>query len=113
MKAAGAAIFDSASETWRIGPRISFPRAGFAAASNADRIVVAGGESIYSATALIPQVESIAVGADQWQLLPSLPEPVHGMGAAFIGKKLYVLGGSRQAGIARNFGDVQVLEFQE
>jgi N-acetylneuraminic acid mutarotase len=107
------AIFDPSSETWRIGPSSAFPRAGFAAASNADRIVIAGGELIFGGTALVATVEAIAVGANQFERLPNLPRPVHGMSAAFVGKKLYVLGGSRQAGVARNFGDVQVLEFEQ
>ena len=104
-------IFDPASETWRAGPPLGQRRSGFAAAANGTTLFVAGGERLDFPNQVVASVEAIAAGDTTWSPLQSLPFAVHGMGGALHGNALYVIGGSRQAATALNFGDVQVYRF--
>lgn len=100
-------IFDPASETWRAGPSLQFPRGGFSAAASDSALIVAGGEVVVSGLFVRHEVEAIAAGADTWVRLPDLPIAVHGVGGAISGNAFYALGGSTLAGGVRNGGDVQ------
>lgn len=105
-------IFDPASETWRAGPLLATPRAGFAAASSGTLLVVAGGELITeNPWRTISSVEAIAAGQGQWSALPTMPMPVHGVPGVMHGNAFYALGGSTQAGAATNPGAVQALRW--
>ncbi len=105
---ARVSIYDPASETWRAGPAMRSTRGGFAAAANASHLIVAGGEWLGNPRRVLNNVEAIAAGEDAWTILPPLPYSMHGFTAAIHGNALYALGGSRQPGIARNEGQVQV-----
>jgi N-acetylneuraminic acid mutarotase len=104
------AIFDPASETWRVGPSMRAARGGFAAATDGTRLFVAGGEVIFSSATLsvVNRVDAIALGQSQWSVLPNLPVSVHGVGGAVLGNAFYLLGGSTLAGGIRNNGEVQI-----
>lgn len=103
------AIYDPASETWRNGPSLRQPRAGFAAATDGRVMLVAGGEQLVAQpTRVLRSVEAIAAGQDQWTGLADLPVAVHGMGAAIHGSAFHVLGGSRLAGGVSNEGTLQI-----
>lgn len=107
---AAVAIFDPASETWRVGPSMRVARGGFAAASDGTRLFVAGGEVIFSGAvlSLVNRADAIALGQNQWSILPNLPVAIHGMGGTVLDHAFYVLGGSTQAGGIRNAGEVQI-----
>jgi hypothetical protein len=102
-------IFDPASETWRVGPPMSGRRSGFAAAASGTTLFVAGGELLPST--VIRTAEAIAAGDAGWTALPAMPIAVHGVGSAIHGSAFYVVGGSRVAGTAVNFGDLQIYRF--
>jgi hypothetical protein len=105
---ARVSIYDPASETWRVGPTLLTARAGFAAAATPTAIIVGGGERLVSPQGVLGSLESIAAGQDEWTRLPAMPFAVHGVGGAIHGNAFYLLGGSRQAGLAINDGRVQV-----
>jgi N-acetylneuraminic acid mutarotase len=104
---ARVSIFDPASETWREGPSLQFPRGGFAAAASDSVLIVAGGEVVVSGLSVRNEVEAIVAGANSWTRLPDLPVAVHGVGGVISGNAFYALGGSTLAGGVRNGGDVQ------
>lgn len=108
---ATVSIFDPASETWRAGPSMLNRRSGFAAAASPTTLFVAGGERLGTPFVVLNSAEAIAAGDNQWTMLPSLPIATHGVGGAVYGNAFYALGGSRIAGAASNFGDVQIYRF--
>jgi N-acetylneuraminic acid mutarotase len=93
------AIFDPVSERWRAGPSIAAPRGGFAAAAVGDRIVIGGGEVIFSGVYIEPTVEIYNAGAVGWQYGPDLPVPVHGVAAGAVDGRIVLVSGSTQAGL--------------
>lgn len=104
-------IFDPASETWRPGPSMLDRRSGFAAVASPTTLFVAGGERVNPPFIVVSSAEAISAGDNQWTALPPLPVAVHGVGGAVFGNAFLALGGSRIAGIASNFGDVQIYRF--
>jgi hypothetical protein len=102
------AIFDPASETWRAGPALNTPRAGFAAAASDTLLMIAGGEVLSNPPRVVAAVEAIAAGEDAWTRLPQLPTPVHGVGGAIHGNAFFALGGSTVASTDRSPGITQV-----
>lgn len=102
------AIYDPASDGWRQGPPMLFPRGGFAAAADSERIIVAGGEIIFSGSRTLDRAETISAGEAQWVNLPSMSVPVHGVGGFIHNRRFHALGGSLSAGTANNDGTVQV-----
>lgn len=104
-------IFDPASETWRPGPSMLDRRSGFAAVASPTTLFVAGGERVTPPFVVLSSAEAISAGDDRWTALPPLPVAVHGVGGAVYGNAFFALGGSRVAGIASNFGDVQIYRF--
>lgn len=101
-------VFDPASETWREGPALQFPRGGFAAATTATQIIVSGGEMIINGNFARNETEAIAAGENVWSMLPPLPMAMHGLGGVTNGNAFYALGGSTLAGGIRNRGEVQI-----
>ncbi|HEX5635083.1 MAG TPA: hypothetical protein VFX50_17690, partial [Gemmatimonadales bacterium] len=105
-------IYDPASETWRLGPNLGLARAGFAAASTRELLIVAGGELLCCQPwRVLPSVEAIAAGENQWRALPDLPTPLHGFGGIIHGNAFYTVGGTVVAGAVTNAGIVQVLRW--
>jgi len=105
-------IYDPASESWRLGPNLMTARAGFAAAATSELLIVAGGELLCCQPwRVLPTVEAIAAGGDQWRALPDLPTPLHGFGGIIFGNAFYTVGGTVVAGGVSNAGIVQVLRW--
>lgn len=103
------AIFDPVSRQWRQGPTMREPRAGFAAAAEGGRLLVAGGELVFAERRTLASVELYNAGASSWELGPPLPQALHGVPAAFVDGRFHVLGGSTRAGVADNDARVWVL----
>jgi hypothetical protein len=101
-------IYDPASETWRAGPPLANARGGFGVVATPTAILLTGGERLPTPQRVLASMESIAAGQDTWTALSPMAFPVHGVGAVLRGNAFYVLGGSRQAGLATNEGRVQV-----
>jgi hypothetical protein len=105
-------IWDPASETWRSGPQLLARRAGFAAAATATTIFLTGGELLDTTPRVVlNNAEAISAGDASWTALPPIPNAVHGVGGAIHGNAFYAIGGSRSAGTAVNFGEMQVYRF--
>jgi hypothetical protein len=97
--------YDPAADTWTAGPDMRTARAGHAAAVVGDLIYVLGGETILSAQeTVVETVEIYDPAANRWIGSFDLPTGLHGVGAAGIEGRLYVLGGSTQAGVVANPG---------
>ncbi len=101
-------IWNPVTETWREGPTMSDVRSGFAARVVQGQIMVAGGELIDSAVAIVPSLEIFAPGADDWVKGPNLAVAVHGVSGASAGGTLVLLGGSAQPGSVNSNGAVQI-----
>jgi N-acetylneuraminic acid mutarotase len=105
---ASVEIYTPATDTWRNGPPMQVPRAGFAAAVVDGHIVVAGGEVVSNGTETLASVEMLTPGSAGWQMGPSLPVPIHGVGGDAFDHRMLLLGGSIRAGAIENEGQVQI-----
>jgi len=105
-------IFDPVSETWRDGPALNQARAGFAAAVIGDRIIVAGGELIFTGAEANPTLDSVEIydpAQGVWQVGPPLLYPMHGFNGAVDGRGRFITtGGSSVAGTIVHEGHVQI-----
>jgi len=93
------AIYDPVAQRWRAGPALISARGGFAAAVVGDRMVVGGGEVIYSGVYVERSVEIYNVGALAWQAGPELPVPVHGVAGGAVDGRFLLVSGSTEAGL--------------
>ncbi len=105
---ASVEIYTPVTDTWRNGPPMQVPRAGFAAAVVDEHIIVAGGEVIFTGTDTLDSVEILASGSTTWQMGPALGVPIHGVGGAAFDRRFLLLGGSIRAGAIENEGQVQI-----
>ncbi len=86
---------------WRTRSPMPTARGGVACGVVGERIIVVGGEgNPANAAGLFANVEAYAPASDTWEILPPMPTPRHGMGAAGAGGRLYVPGGGRREGFA-------------
>lgn len=92
------AIFDPVTERWRAGPSLATARGGFAAAVAGDRIVIGGGEVLFSGVYVVPSVEIYSAGGAGWQYGPDLPVPVHGVAAGALDGRFILVSGATVAG---------------
>ncbi|MCC7358360.1 MAG: hypothetical protein IT317_02725 [Anaerolineales bacterium] len=102
-------IYDPASDTWRVGPDMRFPRAGFAAAVAGDRLYVAGGEllSVFPEQ-VVTTVAMFDFAANRWVETFDLSDGhgLYGVSGAGVGEVFYLVGGSRQPGVVDPQGTV-------
>ena len=105
---ASVEIYTPATKTWRNGPPMQVPRAGFAAAVVDGHIMVAGGEVVFNGTETLDSVEMLGPDSVSWQMGPALPVPIHGVGGAAFDHRMLLLGGSIRAGAIENEGQVQI-----
>jgi hypothetical protein len=110
---AAVEILDLTDRTWREGPMLIVPRAGFAAAADGGRIVVAGGEVIMTGRDTLGSIEVLLPGAEAWSLGPPIPFPVHGVGGAIVDSRFFLMGGSDREGAIANAGRVQILDLTQ
>lgn len=106
-------IFDPISETWRDGPALNQARAGFAAGVIGQRIIVAGGELIFTGSPgqnnTLDSVEIYDPVQDAWQVAPPLPNRMHGFNGAVDERGRFItIGGSSVAGTIVHQGHVQI-----
>ena len=105
-------IFDPLSETWRDGPPLNQARAGFAAGVIGDRIIVAGGELIFSGASANNTLDSVEIydpAQGVWQIAPSLLYRMHGFNGAVDARGRFItIGGSSVAGTIVHQGHVQI-----
>ena len=105
-------IWDPASETWRPGPLLNTPRAGFAAAATSTTLFVAGGENLTTDPwSVVGSAEAIAAGEERWTRMAAPPLAVHGVPGVVHGNSFVILGGSTAAGVAANTPRTQILRW--
>jgi hypothetical protein len=63
-------------------------------------IYVFGGETFGGEQKTFEEAERFNVASNVWEALPPMPTPRHGLGAAAIGDKIYVVSGGPQPGLA-------------
>ena len=93
------AIYDPVAQRWRRGPALITARGGFAAAVVGDRMVVGGGEVIFSGIYVERSVEIYNAGAVGWEAGPDLPVPVHGVAGGAVDGRFLLVSGSTEAGL--------------
>jgi hypothetical protein len=74
-EAAAVEIFRPESGDWAEGLALMTPRGGFAAAVVDGRIVVAGGEVIFTGRVALRSVEILDPRESAWMMDPGLPSP--------------------------------------
>lgn len=72
---ASCELFDPANGTWRLGPQMTVPRLGAAAALVGGRVLVIGGCDAMSGGRILASVEAWTPGDDEWVPLTKLPRP--------------------------------------
>jgi hypothetical protein len=104
-------VYDPATDTWTLGPDMNVPRAGFGAAVIDGRIYVAGGEQLAGLAdgnaQVVDSVEVFDPETGTWEIVTTLPRPLHGMPVIGLDGALYVIGGQRYGG-DRNHGELFV-----
>ena len=92
-------MYDPATDMWT--PRTRMPTARSAIAGglyNGTQLLVAGGEGQDARfLAAFKAVEAYDTKLNQWQSLPSMPHPRHGLAAGIIGNRLYTVSGDGQS----------------
>jgi N-acetylneuraminic acid mutarotase len=92
-------MYDPATDMWT--PRARMPTARSAIAGglyNGTHLLVAGGEGQDARfLAAFKAVEAYDATLNQWQILPSMPHPRHGLAAAVIGNRFYTVSGDGQS----------------
>lgn len=102
-------IYDPAADTWTAGPRMNRPHAGAAAAVIDGKIYIAGGELLSEfPPGMEPSVEVYDPAVGQWEVMGSMPIPLHGVSGASVDGKFYILAGSTRAGTAAAYRRVLI-----
>jgi N-acetylneuraminic acid mutarotase len=100
-------LYDPVANQWTTGPDMPTSRGGAAGAVAGGRLVVVGGEgNPQSPRGVFDDVEVYDPAATRWDALTPMKTPRHGMGAAALGKTVYVPGGADQ----QAFGAVITVE---
>jgi N-acetylneuraminic acid mutarotase len=68
--------------------------------SHDGRVYVFGGETSGAVQKTFEEAERFNVARNEWESLPPLPTPRHGLGAAAIDNRIYVVSGGPQPGFA-------------
>ena len=83
-------------------------RAGFSAAVLRGCILATGGEIILNGRETLATFEIFEPGTQAWSPAPPLRHPIHGVAAAVVGDRFYLLGGSSRAGAIENEGRLMI-----
>jgi len=87
--------FDPLRNTWTAKAPMPTARSGIAAAAAGNFLFAFGGEGNRTSPAgIFPQNEAYDVDLDVWTMLAPMAQPRHGIGAAVIGNRIFIPGGS-------------------
>lgn len=93
--------YDPATNTWRERAPMPTARGGLAAAATNDRrIHVVGGESFGEGSRTFQEHEVYTPSEDRWRTEDDLPLARHGLAAAIVGDRLYVIAGGQTPGLS-------------
>jgi len=91
-------MYDPATDLWTPRTRMPTARSAIGAGVYNDNILVAGGEGQDQRfLAAFKAVEAYDPARNQWQALPSMPHPRHGLAVGAIGNRLYTVSGDGQS----------------
>lgn len=104
--------YDPATDTWsRPLDRMPSPRSAVGWGVWNNRIYVAGGEGQNrSSLAAYRAVEAYDPALNQWKIMPSMPNPRHGLGVGVIGDRLYTVSGDAQSASSGAHTDVPFVQ---
>jgi N-acetylneuraminic acid mutarotase len=93
-------IYNPQTDTWRSGPALNDPRAGFGAVVLDGKIYVLGGELLLSNIkgGSVGSVEVYDPAVGKWQVVSQMPVAMHGIGTVAYDGKIYVISGSDKGG---------------
>jgi N-acetylneuraminic acid mutarotase len=91
--------YDPAADTWSAPlERMPTPRSAVASGVHNGRIYVAGGEfQDRRMLGAFRAVESYDAASNSWAILPSMPQPRHGLAGGVIGDRLHLVSGDVQS----------------
>ena len=93
--------YEPGPRRWTALPSLPTARGGITGAAIGDRIYIFGGEgNPESANGTFREVESFDLVTFTWRAEPSMPNPRHGIGAAAIGKLIYIPAGGPIQGLS-------------
>lgn len=92
-------VYDPAAQRWATAAAMPTGRGGLAVAALGGLVYAIGGEgNANRPDGVFAAVERYDPTTDTWAILPPLPVPRHGMGAAGVGNAIFVPGGAVRAG---------------
>ncbi len=103
-------IYDADEDRWRDGAPMPLPQAGTASVVHDGSLIVFGGEIFQPEADVFPNVWRYHLAKDEWEALPDMPTPRHGIGAGLIGDSAIVVGGATEPGGRGTTGVVEALE---
>jgi N-acetylneuraminic acid mutarotase len=91
-------MYDPAADLWSPRARMPTARSAIAGGLYNDHVLVAGGEvQDQRFLAAFKAMEAYDPASNQWQVLPSMPHPRHGLAAGVIGNRFYTVSGDGQS----------------
>jgi N-acetylneuraminic acid mutarotase len=90
--------YDPAADLWRPVERMPTARSAMAAGVHNNRIYVAGGEGQdRRMLGAFRAVEAYEPATNRWHIMPSMPNPRHGLAGAVLGDRLHLVSGDAQS----------------
>jgi len=87
-------IYDGGEDRWRTAAPMPLPQAGTASVVVGNSLLVFGGEIFVPNAAVFSQCYRYRLDRDQWDAIPDMVTPRHGLGAGILGHAVYVVGGA-------------------
>ena len=87
-------IYDPSTDRWHTARPMPQPQAGTASVVHDNQLIVFGGEIFSPRARVFPDVWRYSLTQDEWQPLPDMVTPRHGLGAGLFGDAAYVVGGA-------------------
>lgn len=89
-------IYNKNEDRWRSAAPLPLAQAGTASVVVNNGIIVFGGEIFVPNEGVFKNVWRYSLDRDEWQALPHLKTPRHGLGAGKIGGRIFVVGGATE-----------------
>jgi len=93
-------IYDSEGDEWRDGAAVPTGRSGVAAVEHEGWLYLFGGETFEPEEKTFDEAERYHPAEDRWEALPPMPTARHGLGAAVVDRRIYVVSGGPEPGLA-------------
>lgn len=87
-------IYHPKEDKWRSAAPMPLAQAGTAAVVSGNKLIVIGGEIFTPEARVFGNVWAYDITTDEWQPLPHLATPRHGLAAGLIDNRIYTVGGA-------------------